>query len=69
MPTVVEYKHTLGTILLLTLTLWHFYTTGAWQKATTQVLKGSIFIDDILITGHTHQEYEANLRQVLSKLQ
>ena len=48
-----------------------------WQKAMTQVLQGIpgvvYFIDDIsrdiLITGRTRQEHEANLRQVLSKLQ
>ena len=38
-----------------------------------QVLQGIpgvvYFLDDILITGHTRQEHETNLRQVLSRLQ
>ena len=44
-----------------------------WQKAMTQVLQGIpgvvYFLDDILITGRSRQEHEANLRQVLSRLQ
>ena len=39
-----------------------------WQKAMTQALQGIPgivhFIDDILITGHTRQQQEANLKQV-----
>ena len=43
-----------------------------WQKAMSQVLQGIpgvvYFIDDILVTGHTRQEHEANLRRVLDRI-
>ena len=43
-----------------------------WQKAMSQVLQGIpgvvYFIDDILVTGHTRQEHEANLRRVLERI-
>ena len=43
-----------------------------WQKAMSQVLQGIpgvvYFIDDIVITGHTRQEHEANLRRVLERI-
>ena len=43
-----------------------------WQKAMAQVLQGIpgviYFIDDILVTGHTKIEHEANLRQVLDRI-
>ena len=43
-----------------------------WQKAMAQVLQGIpgvvYFIDDILVTGHTRLEHEANLRRVLDRI-
>ena len=43
-----------------------------WQKAMSQVLHGIpgvvYFIDDILVTGHTRTEHEANLHQVLGRI-
>ena len=43
-----------------------------WQKAMSQVLQGIpgvvYFIDDILVTGHTRQEHETNLRRVLDRI-
>ena len=43
-----------------------------WQKAMAQVLQGIpgvvYFIDDILVTGHTRLEHEANLCRVLDRI-
>jgi len=43
-----------------------------WQKAMAQVLQGIpgvvYFIDDILITGHTRAEHEANLCKILDRI-
>ena len=40
-----------------------------WQRAMAQVLQGIpgvvFFVDDILVTGRTRDEYEATLRKVL----
>jgi len=45
---------------------------ASWQKAMAQVLQGIpgvvYFIDDILVTGTTRVEHEANLRAVLDRI-
>ena len=43
-----------------------------WQKAMAQVLQGLpgvvCFIDDILVTAHTRNQYKENLQKVLTRI-
>ena len=72
-PSILNLKYTLRTVLLFLLAFWHFHSTSTVAEgydSSPQGIPGVVyFINDILITGCTHQEHESNLRQVLSRLQ